>query len=495
MMAGRRTQVKRYGRGSAWMVLLIALAVSLYSCVTNPATGESEFSLLSREDEIELGRQADAQIVAQYGVYDDDQLAAYVDQMGQSIAAVSDDPSLDYTFRVLDSPVINAFALPGGYIYVTRGLLAYLQNDAQLAMVLGHEIGHVTARHSANQYTNSQLAQLGLGLGSVLFEDIQPFIGAIDLGLQLLFLKYSRDDESQADELGVEYATRAGYEAKEGSKFFETLERIQEQQGAGLPTWASTHPDPADRKGEIIRLAADWEQQLPNIQLRGINPEVYIPRLEGVVFGENPRHGFVQGGFFYHPDLTFQFPVPSNWDIVNYAAQVQMAPSSGEAVIIFTTATESTPSAAAGNFVQASGAQVLESSSGSVNGYSSYVVESRIETDNGQGGTAFLRVLSYFIQKGGNVYVFHGYTEQSRFSSYRSTFTTVFDGFRELTNSSILGVQPFRVDAFSAASSGTFQSLVSPNSGAGMDVEDLAIMNQTQVSAQISAGTYLKEVE
>jgi predicted Zn-dependent protease len=492
----KRSCTLRRRFGSTALFLLTALMMTISGCVTNPVTGNKEFSLLTPAQEKELGAQGDQEIVATYGVYDDAALADYVNQMGQKVAANSDAPDYGYTFRVLDSPIINAFALPGGYVYVTRGLLAYLEDDAQLAMVLGHEIGHVTARHAAKQYTNSQLANLGVGLGAVLFEDVRPFLGAIQTGLQLLFLKYSRDDERQADELGVEYATRSGYQASEGAKFFETLNRMQgQQEGGALPTWQSTHPDPAEREQTILTRAEYWHEQLPSVALGGVDPESYIPRLENIVFGTDPRQGFVQSGIFYHPTLRFQFPVPQGWDIANFSAQVQMASSAGDAVIVMTTATGTDPATAATQFVNDAGAQVIESGARTVNGFNAYRVKSNVQVDDGQGGTATLTVLSYFISKDGRLYVFHGYTEQSQFGSYANTIESVFTNFREVTNSAVLNVQPFRVDAFKAPRTDQFSALVQTNSEAGLGVEDLAIMNQVQSSDQIQSGTDLKQVK
>lgn len=471
------------------VALLAPIAFGLEGCVTNPATGDNEFSLLSREDEIALGREGDAQIVAQFGVYNDDALAAWVDNMGQDIAAVGDDPSLEYTFRVLDSEVINAFALPGGFVYVTRGLLAYLENDAQLAMVLGHEIGHITARHSAKQYTNQVLAEVGIGLGGVLFEDVRPFLGAIQTGMQLMFLKYSRDNESQADTLGVKYATLAGYQASEGAQFFVTLQRIQQQQESTIPTWASTHPDPANREEVIVQKAQEWRNARPDITLGGVNPSIYIPRLENLVFGQNPRHGFVQNNTFYHPDLSFQFPVPSGWGIANFAAQVQMASQDENAVAVLSTAEGSSPQAAANSFGSQEGVSVVSSNATTVNGFSAVRMESRVTVE---GGT--LSVLSYFIQKDQRVYVFHGYTEQSIFGQYANTFQSIFTGFRNVTDASVLNVQPYRVDAFTAPRTDVFSLLVSPHPNVGLDIEGMAILNQRQVSEQVSQGTNLKEI-
>lgn len=484
-------------RGAIAATLLFGFIGWAAGCVTNPATGENEFSLLSREQEVELGRQGDAEIVAQFGVYDDAAVSRYVDSLGQAIAARSDDPSMVWTFRVLDSPVINAFALPGGFVYVTRGLLAHSQTEAQLAVVLGHEIGHVTARHTARRYTSSQLASIGVGLGAILLEDVRPFLGEIEVGLQLLFLKFSRDDERQADELGVKYAAKLGYKTEDGAKFFETLKRIQDQQeGGSLPDWASTHPDPVEREQTVLRLAEQYRAQFPTDQPKGGDPEAFVPRFDEIVFGENPRHGFVSGNTFHHPDLRFQFTVPSGWAVGNFPSQVQMTPNvqQPQAAMVMSANAGTDPQAAANAFVQQSSAQVAESRQTTVNGLTAYRLISLVRTEDGTNLTA----LSYFIRKsvpgGTMIFTFHGYTEQSRFESYRNAFESVPTSFRELTDANILAVVPFRLDVFRAPRTDAFSALVAANSAAGVTTLDLAIMNQRQPADQVAQGTSLKQV-
>ncbi len=484
-------------------VLILAVAGAVNGCVTNPATGETQFSLISRDQEIQMGAEADQQIVAQYGVYDDPALASYVNQLGQKIAAVSDDPGLTWTFRVLDSPVINAFSVPGGYVYVTRGLMAELQNEAQLAMVLGHECGHVTARHVAQQLTTAQLANLGLGIGTAIFPQIQPFEGALQSGLQLLFLKFSRDDERQADELGVKYALKAGYEASEGAKFFHSLVRLGQISSDGqLPEWASTHPDPAEREQNIPTIAAQDKQTISG-PFGGTDPANYLPKVDNVVYGDNPREGFVQSGVFYQPDLQFQFNVPNGWAVANMPAVVQMADDATNPTAIeeVSATAGSNPSSIAQQFLSQSGASAVQSESGSttVNGHAAYRLRSNLTiTDQSGQPTGTLAILSYFVTlptpQGSMVFIFHGYTDPSNYSRFATTFQAVPSSLATVTDATVLNVQPYRVDVFSAPSTAPFSSLVSPVSGLDLSVDRLAIMNQVETSTTVQAGTLLKRV-
>ena len=212
-----------------WIAGVLLLGACAAGCARNPATGQLELSLVSEGQEVALGKQSDVAVQSEYGVYKDAGLAAYVDSVGQALAKRSERPDLEWHFRVLDSPVVNAFALPGGYIYVTRGLLSVMNSEAQLAAVIGHEIGHVTARHGARQLTRATLGQVGLAVGGILSKDIARYGSLAAQGLTLLFLKYSRDDENQADELGVRYATRANWDPREMPETFATLKAVSER--------------------------------------------------------------------------------------------------------------------------------------------------------------------------------------------------------------------------------------------------------------------------
>src|SRR6059036_688194 len=209
---------------------LLVSAVAL-GCAVNPATGSRQLMLVSESQEISMGRDYDNQVVASIGLYPDSTLQRWIQQFGARLAATSERPNLPWSFRVVDDPVVNAFALPGGFIYVTRGILAHLGSEAELASVVGHEIGHVTARHSVSQMSKAQLLDVGVIVGMILRPQLQNFGGLAQAGLELLFLKYSRNDESQADELGLRYLTRAGYDPRPMTQVFRTLDRVGTAEG------------------------------------------------------------------------------------------------------------------------------------------------------------------------------------------------------------------------------------------------------------------------
>jgi len=240
---------------SLLLITSLLLLSSLSGCKRNPVTGKRELMLMSEKKEIALGKESDPAIVASYGLYEDPDLQKFIDEKGQEMARISHRPNLNYEFKILDSPVVNAFAVPGGYVYFTRGIMAHFNNEAEFAGVLGHEIGHITARHSAKQYSKQMVGQVGLVAGVVLSPNVRNNFQQIQQGMGLLFLKFGRDAESQSDKLGVAYSTEVGYDSKEMAGFFNTLSRMREGTGAeSIPTFMSTHPDPGDRFQNVKQL-------------------------------------------------------------------------------------------------------------------------------------------------------------------------------------------------------------------------------------------------
>jgi predicted Zn-dependent protease len=259
---------------------------------------------------------------------------------------------LPWTFRVIDDPVVNAFAVPGGHIYVTRGILAHLNSEAELAAVLGHEIGHVTARHSVTQMSRQQIAQLGLVVGPVLKPALQRYAGVASQGLGLLFLKYSRDDESQADELGLRYMRRGGYDARRMPEVFTLLDRVSGAAGGDrIPDWLATHPNPVNRRAAVERrLAALPSESLGTI----VNRDVYVRRIDGMVFGSTRGTGF-QRDRALPSDLKLRFAFPSGWATQNQRQAVLAVSPQQDAVIQLSLASQESPETAAQAFFSQQG--------------------------------------------------------------------------------------------------------------------------------------------
>ena len=469
--------------------VVVALIVWAVSCALNPVTGKRELMLMSSADELAMGQQTNPQILQTYGKYENADLARYVSALGKRLGALSHQPDLAYNIQVLDSPVVNAFAVPGGYVYLTRGILAYLNDEAELAGVVAHEIGHIAARHSAQQYSKTQFAQLGLGLGSVLSKTFRKYAGVAQAGVGLLFLSFSRSDEREADSLGVEYSAKAGYDSNHMASLFVSLERLNpgEAQG-GLPGWFSTHPNPENRIAAIKQDTLAWREKIQQTRF-AVNRDQYLKHIDGIVFGEDPRQGYVEGNVFYHPELRFQFPVPAGWKLNNTASQVQMINQDQNAVILFSMAPEKNPSAAANAFVNESKAAVVKSESTKVNGMSAYRIISDVTTEQG-----VIRVMSYFIRKGQTVYAFLGYTEQSRFNGYSSVFEQTMGRFNDLRDSSKINVKADRLDIRRTMTQGSLSQALGKFGGPKAQWEDLAILNGMKLNDAVPGNTLLKVV-
>ncbi len=473
--------------------ILFSLAVLLLfilSCAVNPVTGKRELMLLSESDELMLGKQSDQEIVRQYGIYDNEELNRYISEIGMKMARLSHRPNLPYEFKIMDTPVINAFAVPGGYVYFTRGILAYLNSEAEVAGVMGHEIGHVTARHSAKQYSSAQLAQLGLGVGVIVSDTFRKYAGLAQFGVGMLFLKFSRDNESQADELGVEYSTRAGYDAVHMANFFETLDRMNPSESrSGLEEWFSTHPNPEGRAMKVNQMANDWQLNIGKQNLK-VGRDEYLRKIDGLVFGDDPRQGYEENGRFYHPDLRFQFLVPSGWKLYNTPSQVQIMSSEKDAAIILLLESGTTPDAAASQFITNSKATVINQSNVKVNGLSARRVTMDIASQQDT-----IRALSYFIAKDQYVYIFQGITYQSKFPVHKSVFQSTIGSFSRLYDQKKINVKPDRIKIETVKESGNLRNVLISTGVSQDELERTALINGMYLNDQIDSKTLIKLIE
>ena len=468
-------------------LLVIILMAWVISCAVNPVTGKRELMLLSEADEISLGQQTDQEIVQTYGVYEDAALNAYVNNLGQRIAAITHRPNLPYTFKVLDTPVVNAFAVPGGYVYLTRGILAYMNNEAELAGVIGHELGHVNMRHSAQQYTQQSLASLGLGVGLILSEKMRQYSDLAQFGVQMLFLSFSRADEREADDLGVDYSLKSGYDSNGMASFFVTLERMNPASGgASLPEWFSTHPNPDNRIQAVIDRTAKKKKEMAGTNF-AINESEYLAKLNGLIFGDDPRQGYVDGNAFYHPAMKFSFPVPSGWTVNNTPAQVQMISNQQDAVIIFGLSGGTNSAEAARAFVSESGVTVKQLDAVSINSLTAHRLVASLQNES-----QALGFQSFFIEKDNNIYVFHGYTTEPQFSGYQTTFERTMRSFTTLTDANRINVSPTKLIVKKTQRTGTARTVLQSLGVAQADLESAALMNGLTLDQQVPVGRMIK---
>jgi predicted Zn-dependent protease len=457
------------------------------ACARNPVTGKNQLSLVSESQEIQMGQQYAQQIVQTMGVYDNQQVKDYVTKLGMAIATTSERPNLPWAFYVMDDPTVNAFALPGGSIFVTRGILTHMNNEAELVGVLGHEIGHVTARHSVQQMTREQLAQIGLGVGSIISSDIARYAGLASQGLGVLFLKYGRDAESQSDQLGFKYMVKEGYDPHAMATMFETLQRVGKLEGAGdIPEWESTHPNPGNRiQATLKRLDT---LSVPKEQLRQGRDE-YLPILSGMPYGEDPRQGYIEGNTFYHPGLKFKLDLPAGWKSKNSPEALVAISPQQDAMLQLTAPGKGSPDEAAKQFLGQEGIKGSQPSSAPINGLPA--VSSYFETQTEQGP---IQGMVTFVKYGDLTYQLLGYTPGGKLQTYDETFKHAINSFSELTDKARLDVEPYRVELVKLNKE---MSLAEFNQKypSTIPVERLAVVNGLDAASdRIPAGTTVKRV-
>lgn len=465
-----------------------AAMLATTACASNPVTGRREVTLISEAEEIAIGQRGDAEIRREMGVYNDSELQRYVSGIGERIAAVSHRPHLPWTFAVLDVPAVNAFALPGGYVYVTRGLLAHLGDESELAGVLGHEVGHVTARHASQQYTRSAGGSIGVLLASIFVPGVAPFSDLASAGLGTLFLKYGRDDELESDRLGVEYAAKAGWDPESVPRFLTTLSRLDDMSARGIPNWLSTHPDPGSRVVKAAPIAAGRSDAALDR-----NREEFLRRIDGLTYGDDPSEGVVQAHRFLHPDLRFAIDFPEGWEVVNSSDQV-VAQLEGEKVLMLLRAAS-----------EARGASLADGARRHMRGLGFTLERGAIEQIASRDAFIGLyrgkvreigavRIRAAHVPLGRQVYLVAGVAAEAEFDRIEPEFEAALRSFRELSGSEAARIRPNRLALYVAKAGDTWQG-IAQRAGQGLvSSTQLALMNGFAVNTQPPAGTRLKIV-
>ncbi len=330
-----RSLASIFGIRRVTALVAVLLSVWLTGCAVNPATGDRSFvAFLPPEDEAAFGAENHPLILQKFGgVYDDPTLGAYVTQVGSTLASVAERPDLTFTFTILDSETVNAFAIPGGYVYVTRGLLALADNEAELASVLGHEIGHITALHGAQRVSRGMLAGIGAAiLGAAIGQD--AVTNLLGVGASALLQGYSREQELEADTLGIRYLSRAGYDPRASTSFLAKLRETSliraQLAGDGDPDgfdMFASHPRPIDRVQRAAELSATGNGEIWR--------DRYLERIDGLIYGSSPRQGFIRGRSLFHPTLGIGFTVPDGFTLQNQPDDVRAANRDKTAGLMF----------------------------------------------------------------------------------------------------------------------------------------------------------------
>ena len=478
----------------------LLLAAVAAACARNPVTGSRELVFMSESQEADLGRQADAQIRREMGIYDDEALQEYVAAVGNRLAAVSHRPDLPWQFAVIDSPVVNAFAAPGGYIYLTRGLLAYLNDEAELAGVLGHEIGHVTARHSVQAYSRAAGAQVGLLLGRIFVPGMRPRYGAPGLGdaagqgLGLLFLKFGRDDERQADRLGAEYAVASGWDPHGVGDMLTTLARIADTTDRrGTPNWLATHPEPADRVAGVAGSVETLLAETADPSALRVDRAGYLARIKGLVHGDNPEQGVVRGREFLHPALRFALEFPAGWEVHNGAEMVVAREPGRDRYMLLQIAQETgyDLQRIAEREMRGAGFVEEQGTPSAINGLDAYV---GTYTQVVRGVGAMIARVA-FIRSGSSVYLFGAFADADGYRLVERDVHESIHSFRRLSRDEADRIRPNRVAVYRVRDGDTWQRIAQRVGGEIVPAATLAIMNGFPANEQPLPGDVVKVVQ
>jgi predicted Zn-dependent protease len=483
---------------AACLLLAALVGVLGAACATNPVTGKKQMTLLSEAEELAIGQQQDLEIRREMGVYDDPELQRYVNDIGQELARRSHRPNLPWSFTIVDSPAINAFALPGGYVYLTRGIMAYLDDESELAGVLGHEIGHVTARHAAQAYTRQAQANLGMTILSIFVPSTRPFADLGATGLGVLFLRHGREAELEADRLGVEYGSGAGFDPSGVPRFLSTLARVSAMSERGVPNWLSTHPDPGSRVTKAEPVAGKFA----SADAKTINHDQYLEHIHGLTFGDNPKDGVVRGNEFLHPLLRIGVTFPEGWELTNTPDAV-MAQEPGTQHFMVLQEVEATLRQGYGGQAAArtigdvaiaamreAGYTVMDGTMLKINGNDAHLGTYRGKARDV--GDVVMRAAH--IQVGRQLYVVAGFTPKDEFDRIDPDIQSAVKTFRQLTVQEASNIRPNKIDFYVVRRGDSWQSISARQSKGYVNAATLAIMNDREVNVQPQAGDRIKIV-
>ena len=469
---------------------LLLIFVSIAGCAVNPVTGTQDFVLISENEEIAMGREYNAQILKKNSIYQDKELQDYVQSIGDSLASRSHRPNLVYRFTVLDSSDINAFALPGGYIFINRGLMSYLSSEEELAAVLAHEIGHVTARHSVRQYSQSQLMSI---LSTAIEINAGSTAGNIaNLASGALLSGYGREMELEADELGAQYIFEDGYSPQGMYKVLSVLKdqevyskEIAKQRGQEPSSYHgifASHPSNDKRLQEVIDRVS-----ISNLKGKSKKKDIYLSKIDGMVFGDSEQSGIRRGNEFYHGPLNFYISSPETWEIINTPNQLIFSSPYGQAVLQMTLEDlnfKETPKDYLRRFVSNT-FEEEELKINSLDGYTAIIKRS--------GRLSRIAV----IFKGDKVYRFIGSLEdrESDINQYDSRFLRIINSFRELTKEEQDLSKPLRIKTYLVKNGDSYESLAK-DSSININAEDqLRLMNGDYPDKKLKIGRMIKIVK
>ena len=471
-------------------LVFLFLILSLSGCAVNPVTGKQDFVVLSEEQEIQMGREYNAQILRQYQIYEDEKIQNYVQSIGESLAKKSHRPNLIYRFTVLDSPEINAFALPGGYIYINRGLMAYMSSEEELAAVLGHEIGHVTARHSVRQYSQAQL--MGVLSAAIEINSGRTAGDLANLASGALLSGYGREMELEADDLGAQYIYQDGYSPQ---GMYDVLAVLKDQEIYSKKVAKQRGIEPRNYHGVFASHPSNdkrLQEILDNVSqnfVKGTNKSKsnYLAMIEGMVFGDSQQAGVTRGNEFFHGPLNLYLSSPENWEIINNANSLVFKAPFGEATLQVTLEDLNfveSPEEYLKRFVRnTTDEEVLM-----IDGLSGFTAKTYRS-----GRTTRMAV----IFKDDKAYQFIAYLKDrdGDFSSYDLQFMNIIKSIRSLTEKELKYSQPLRIKTYKVRQGETYESIASTSSITLNPEDQLRLLNGDYPDKELTVGRVIKIVE
>ena len=479
-------------------LILLLTFINIGGCAVNPATGGQDLVLMSEQSEIALGRKTNKEVLQHYIVYDNPELQAYVNEVGQKLAMNSHRNNLIYRFTVLDSKDVNAFALPGGYIFITRGLLAYLNSEAELAAVLGHEIGHVTARHAVRQYSAAQITGIGTALASIFIPGMNQVGSQLMQVMGSAFLRgYGREHELEADKLGAEYVARTDYDAESMLdvirvlKNQETFESQQAEAEGREPRiyhgLFSTHPDHDTRLQEIVEYASKYQSQREGKK----GGEEYLSKIDGLIFGDSPQQGITRGNHFYHEQLNISIIFPRKWNVTNLPDKLIITAPQGAATQQILLEDINKRISPKEFMIQRLGLKTLTNDKPlKINGLEAHTGISTINTGGGKRAARFTVI--YFNNQ---AYILVGVTKDPKaMSHYDAAFMETARSFHQMTQNERLLAKPLRLKIVNSTSETNFKSLAQQSPLEKYQEEQLRLLNGLYPKGKASSKSLLKIV-
>lgn len=473
-------------------IAAILVSLLLVDCAENPVSGRPNFVTMSESEEVQVGRKEDAEVKKEYGVYTNPALQRYVSEVGQRLARVSHRPNLEYHFTVVDSPEINAFALPGGYVYITRGILAYLNSEAELAGVLGHEIGHVTARHSVQQLSAATAAGIGASVLGIFVPGLRNQAGdtVINLLGNALLSGYGREHELEADKLGAQYLARGGYDPQSMIKVLGVLKnqeifdaevaRSEGRQPQAYHGLFASHPDADTRLHEVVAAAGR-----PAPGSTRINQEEFLRNIDKMPFGYSESQGFIRNFVFYHRELGIAMKLPQNWHVANQVDRVSATNSASDAMVELRS-----PGPARGSPVE-----VLRKTLGgpgeitqtSINGLPAALASTSIRGYPTRAAVIFLNKSAFLIDGQAK--------SASAFQRALADIDATIMSFRTLTDAERASVRPLTLRVINAPSGARFPDLARSSPLGENAQSQLRLLNGLYPSGEPLAGQALKIIE